>query len=512
MRAAALSRFRSHPVAARIGGLLGAHSSAAALLLFLVLATASVAPTYTQPLGTDVGQYLYVGDVLLDGGTPYVDAANNKGPLTYVLFALISLVANRSPTVVHLSLVPFTVLTASALAAYVGRFAGRPTGVVAGATMAALAVSDGFHGAQPNTEQYGLTPMMGAWWIATRKGRRSAAGAGALLSVATLINPSFAIIGPFVGYELWRAGPPGGRLARLGAAGLAGFALAALVVAVLAVRGAVDDMVEQVGHSVEGATQVAGQIRGAGPSSIAALLFDVPLEGLWVLGLAGCLAASWDGRLRRVAVPVGLWIVVVWARVKLSGYAFEHYYLPALTGIAAGVALGLTQLWRARARLALVLALVALAGSWWAAVVEPWAGKHEGASRERRLGPRSLSPPVASFIREHTDPRESVFVAGSTPIVYWLADRRAPTRIFDDRPQWGLQPEYRAERARDLAARPPAAIAFLPRKGEVLPTYARPVLRRFRFRLAYRLDGARVWLRPRSEAPASPSVPRRAHP
>ena len=43
---------------------------------------------WRAPLNNDAGQYLYVGRTLLDGGTPYVDAANNKGPVTYGLFAL----------------------------------------------------------------------------------------------------------------------------------------------------------------------------------------------------------------------------------------------------------------------------------------------------------------------------------------------------------------------------------------------------------------------------------------
>ena len=48
------------------------------LLLLTGLARASA---WRRPLGIDTGQYLYVGQTILDGGMPYADAANNKGPL-----------------------------------------------------------------------------------------------------------------------------------------------------------------------------------------------------------------------------------------------------------------------------------------------------------------------------------------------------------------------------------------------------------------------------------------------
>ena len=134
---------------------------------------------WRAPLINDTGQYLYVGETMLDGGTPYVDAANNKGPVTYLLFALIELVSGTHPVARSARrCCVFAGLAALALAGYVAHYAGRAAGVVAGVTLALLAGAPALQGSDPNTEQFGIAPMVGAWYLATRGSARTAAAAG----------------------------------------------------------------------------------------------------------------------------------------------------------------------------------------------------------------------------------------------------------------------------------------------------------------------------------------------
>ena len=63
--------------------------------------------SYHVPLERNTAQTLYGADVLLHGGTPYVDAAVNKGPLAYPMFAVIRLIVGRSEVAVRLSLLVF---------------------------------------------------------------------------------------------------------------------------------------------------------------------------------------------------------------------------------------------------------------------------------------------------------------------------------------------------------------------------------------------------------------------
>ena len=126
----------------------GAFRALAALALFAVLALLARLWSLQVPLSEDAGAYLYVGDVIRDGGLPYVDAADNKGPLTYLLFGALDIVSGGSTTALRLTLVLACALTALAVAARVRRAAGDLAGLAAGAAMAILA-RPRFSGAGP---------------------------------------------------------------------------------------------------------------------------------------------------------------------------------------------------------------------------------------------------------------------------------------------------------------------------------------------------------------------------
>ena len=158
--------------------------AAAAVAVLAGLAALTRASSWRKPLATDTGQYLYIGDLILDGGTPYVDAVNNKGPMTYVLFAGIRLGAGTSMTAVRIALLAFAVIAALALGAYVAHYAGRAAGVLAAVGFALFAGLPAFQGDDPNTEQIGIAFVVGSWWLATRPGRWWAVGAGAAAAAA----------------------------------------------------------------------------------------------------------------------------------------------------------------------------------------------------------------------------------------------------------------------------------------------------------------------------------------
>ena len=65
----------------------------AALVLFAAIAAVTRPATFNAPLEYDPPLYLYGGNLILHGHTPYVDMIATKGPATYLLFAGIRLVA-----------------------------------------------------------------------------------------------------------------------------------------------------------------------------------------------------------------------------------------------------------------------------------------------------------------------------------------------------------------------------------------------------------------------------------
>jgi hypothetical protein len=470
------------------------HPAAAGFVLFALLAGLSRPQSWRKPLEPDTGQYLYVADVMLHGGTPYVDAANNKGPLTYLLFVPISLIGDTHAVVVRMALLVFAALAALAVAGYVTHHAGRAAGAVAGFALALLASASAMAGDDPNTAQFGIAPMAGAWYLATRGTARASAAAGALAAAATLMNPAFAVVLPFVAWELWRAG--GRRPLALGAAG--GGAVAVVVLGWIVLAGALDDMADQVlEQAVRTATRgiPTGSVLERGDERGVQVLLSVPAPGLWIAGLLGCAVAATDRRLRAPAIASALWIVVALLRVKLATYGFRHHYYPGLVGIAAGIGLGLAVAWRrVEGRPGVALAVVALAALWIPSVAVPQLDLLELPPEQRRIGDPAYSEqyPVAGFLAANTEPGDRVQVAGIQAQVYWLARRRSPTRFFDP---------YFVERRRDdraafldgLLADPPAAIAALPREA-IRPEIAE-LMREVPYRVAYDVRGCRVWLR-----------------
>ncbi len=204
----------------------------------------------------------------------------------------------------------------------------------------------------------------------------------------------------------------------------------------IALSGAFGDMLEQVfGYARSGVGGGGGRF------------WHVPAPALWVLGVIGCAVAMRDARLRRVAIPALLWIVVAWARVKVANYSYSHHYYPALPGIAAGIAVGIGSLWRRSLLERVAICALVLAAPLWSEVLRfQGHGLREPATLrfyKTASHPYHLVYPVSAFIRAHTSPSDTIYMAGGLPSqeatgapgVYWLADRFSATRFIDTPPE-----------------------------------------------------------------------------
>ncbi|MGE5636599.1 MAG: hypothetical protein ACM3UV_06640 [Nocardioidaceae bacterium] len=468
-------------------------------------ATAAVAraPTLSSTVPADAGAYLYIGRLMRDGGLPYVDAIDNKGPLTYSLFALLDAVVDGSSAAVRVALIAFAAVAALGVAGYVGRLAGRATGVAAGLVFAVVG-SAPWQGSSPNTEQFGAAPMTIAWWLSTRRELASAVAAGALVAAATLMNVGFAACAVPVALELAR-GQPGRRRAALAGALAGGVAVVAAVGLWLAARGALGTMLEQYlgygGDALSGAVAATPRF---------ARRIEVPHLALVLMGLAGCLVAARGPRYRRAATGAGLWIALMLVRAKLSPYdgdPFLHHYYPMTPGIAAGLALGGAALWThegrfsRRARAAAIAAIATFVAI--AYVIVPSIRFERLAYKE---DPRELRA-AADLVRARTTRDDRILVSGYAPQVYWLAGRDAASRLFSV-PRFGFvsrngnfRTTYRARRQAELLRRPPAAIVVPRTRPDAdvrvvlrrLPY--RHVMRSCRLSLRERRTCVDVWLR-----------------
>lgn len=475
------------------------HPLVSSLVLYGAIAALLRPATWFTPLFEDPAQNLYVGQAIIDGGAPYVDAANNKGPLTYVVFGLLGVLVGTSNALLKLTVVAVTALAALLVASYVARYAGRAVGFLAGLTFALFSGIADLLGYEPMTEVYGMVPMAAAWYLASRGGVRSAAGAGVCAAFATLMNPAFGIIVPIAGLELWRQGRPRGALVRLfGWAVAGGAAVSALVLLWLGLAGAIDDMLTQVlGHITSnvdaGGAPQASQAFSPDTSTFYRFV-TTPAGGLWIAAAVGALLAWRTPTLRPLAIPSLLWLALAFVRVKVVDYELLHQFFLALPGIAVGVSAGIASLWGSTTRTRVAVAALVLAAPAITYVIGPqWRALQLPPSQRFGVGNNyALAEPVADFVRENTGPDERIFVGGHAAQVYWLADRRAPTRFFDSFPVT-QDAGYREERNRVLREEPPKAIVIMantPPDAEL-----RELITDLRYQLAFEESGARVFLR-----------------
>jgi hypothetical protein len=475
------------------------HPIVSSLVVYGVIAAVLRPATWYTPLFEDPAQNLYVGQAIFDGGLPYVDAANNKGPLTYVLFGFLGLLVGTSNVMLKFTVVLAAAAAALLVATYVTRYSGRAVGFLAGLTFALFSGAADMLGYEPMTEVYGLIPMTAAWYLASLGGRRSAAGAGISAAIAVLMNPAFGIIVPIAALELWRQGRERGTLGPLFGWAVAGGAwVTALVLLWLGLSGAVDDMLTQVLGHVTSSTDDAGAPEASQaftPDASELYRFvTTPAGGLWIAAALGAVLAWRTPTLRPLAIPALLWLGLTLLRVKVVDYELLHQYLLALPGIAVGLAAGIASLWGTTIKSKIAIAALVLVAPTFAYVIGPqWRALQVEPSERFGVGNNyALAEPVADFIRANTEPQERIFVGGHAAQVYWLADRRAPTRFFDNFPV-NQEAGYRQERNRVLREDPPRAIVIM------ADTPPDPALRRLltdlRYQLAFEELGARVFLR-----------------
>jgi hypothetical protein len=481
---------------ARLQSFARRHPALTSLLVYGAVVALLRPATWSTPLFEDPAQNLYVGQLIFDGGSPYVDAANNKGPLTFLLFGFLGALAGTSTLVLKLAGVAVTAVAALLVASYVTRYTDRAVGFLAGLAFALFSSTADLFGFEAMTEVFAIAPMAAAWYLASRGSTRSAAGAGVCAAVATLMSPAFAIVLPLAAVELWRRGRERGMRALLFAWALVGAANTTAVVMIwLGLSGAIDDMLTQVLGSVGNAFDAGpGPVAGSEDTSALYRFLAVPAGALWVAAAVGSLLAWRSPRLRPLALPALLWLVLAFARAKVADDELYHHFYLALPGIAVGLSAGIAAVWGATRRQRVALAALVLVVPLATLVVGPqWRALQVDAGERFGLGASyALAEPVADFIRANTSDRDRIFVAGHNAQVYWLSEREAPTRSFDSYPLDG-EASYRRERDRDLEESAPKMIVVMP---DTPPdSFVRNLITRLRYQLAFEERGARVFLR-----------------
>jgi hypothetical protein len=456
--------------------------------------------------GRDQGIYAVVARTLLEGGAPYQDAWDFKPPMIFFVYGLARGLLGAEVHAIRL-------LEAASFASLVWAFlilsrrhlgSARPGWIAGLLAVSAHVQLEFWHTGQP--ESFGAVVTAWALVCATfepapgdgAERRRWLAGfaAGGLYTVAALLKPPLG-----GGFLVSLAFALRGRHAVAGSRGLLSplSAYAAGASAVLAgvalfflAHGAWPELSAALFGFAPRYTALslqAGDLRSLVYRALDTALFHYSAH--LPLGIALLLALPpLDVRERRGAAHVagvcGLQVIGIGLQAKFFSYHFGAT-VPLLALLAGW---GLWKLWlRVRPRplvaVATLLALFALADVHLAKPSRSGLPFWQRAQLRLGLGTAADSPAlrdrlhslpdydaaanrrVADWLREHTDPDDSVYLWGFEPVIYELADRRCASRYIYNVPQrlpWPGRAAARRELVAELRADPPAV--FIVARGD----------------------------------------------
>jgi hypothetical protein len=449
----------------------------AAWILLAVLVMVRV-PSLVQPAGADQDLYAYVGQEIARGGLPYVDAWDQKPPAVHYTYAILYRIWPH-PSVVAAADLLAAVAVAVLLIALERRMTGGP-GLTAALVFLALgnpAYSRlGGMWLRAQCETFIALAVAGAMFLvyaathtaSSNRGRGWALrlAAGFLIGVAAAFKYNAAAYGlaALAAAAAWRVGRRREEPAWAGAwvrdaLGLA--AGAALPLTLIAGRflaaGAWDDLWQA---TVIYNLRYSGETYG-GTSDLLRYAATFPVrqarvDGLWLLGGAGCLVLLTRIRRDPSAVAALAWVAAACLAIVINGgRGLPQYFVQANPALATAAALGAWHVYQTSRRpwvvaitaAAALLALSRVVPLQKAVDATAFDARHaagfvdRGAYLARFGGQRPTDKHVPAAVRRlgqylgaHSAPSDTVFVCGFAQGALVQANRRSASRFFWSRP------------------------------------------------------------------------------
>ncbi len=324
------------------------------LLAILVLTFLVHLLVIGEPFGRDQGIFAYIGDTLLHGGVPYLDAWDHKPPGLYAIYALAFALFGRGMPSVHLLEAFAITLAALALYAVGCLTCGQRAGLLAALFygLGATLLFEWWDRGQAEVYM-GLTGTVAVYCFL-----RHRVGANARLAPGRgehKVRPYMFLCGLFCGFTLylkptgaplvaglflalvlmsWRKGAA--RVVSLAASMGLGFVVSFVpLVMYFAANGALDDFVQSVVvfntyHArIGGNPTLAGIVSGT-------LDFLAAMNILAPLALAGIAlaCARRDGSSPHAAPLLLVWLVASAAGIWTQGKFFSYHWSPVLPPLA----------------------------------------------------------------------------------------------------------------------------------------------------------------------------------
>jgi 4-amino-4-deoxy-L-arabinose transferase-like glycosyltransferase len=449
--------------------------------LVLVLIVLIRIRLFEIPLERDEGEYAYAGQLMLQGIPPYKLLYSMKFPGTAAAYALIMWLFGQTTVGIHLGLLLVNAATI-AFVLFVGRrLFGEIAGLAAGASYAVLSIGPAVLGFAGHATHFVAFAMMAGTWILLealdRKSKIRLFLSGTLFGIALLMKQAGA---PFLGFALvylllsaWKTRSDFREVFVQMTVFVAGALWPCAVVCLVLWRAGV--FPNFWFWSVEYARAYATQV----PLSVGwkNLLDIIPLAigpniAIWVIAATGLFIAIWKFK-SGLNQPVLILLLLFSVGALALGLNFrQHYFilaLPAIALLTGSVAYHAAHLpLQKLPRIDLMGPILFAAILGWPLIAERgflFSAPPDSASRFIYWpNPFAESVQIAKFLREHTEPNDTIAILGSEPQIYFYAKRHSATGYIYT---YGLmEPQPFAERmqqemAGEIEAARPKYVVFV---------------------------------------------------
>jgi Dolichyl-phosphate-mannose-protein mannosyltransferase len=404
------------------------------------------------PLERDEGEYAYAGQLILQGIPPYKLAYNMKFPGTYAAYALIMSIFGQTIHGIHLGLLLVNLATIALIFLVGSRLINTVAGITAAASYAVLSVSPSVLGLAAHATNFVVLPVLGGILLLLKEKRVTARESsqqkelvrlftsGLLFGIGALMKQPGLLFIPFGAiYITWndlnRRLSLNRMLLRI-LIFVAGAVVPFGVTSLILWRAGVLDKFWF--WTIDYARQYGSLV----PLSQAPQIFlrsanEVVLTGwpIWILAGIGALTALWDQRMRAsILFLVGLFLFS--ALAVCPGFFFRtHYFilvLPAVSLLAGAAISEFTKGLGGRPILIRFVPLVLFAVALSVPILLDKkiffdVSPNQACELIYPENPFLESVRIGTYLREHTEPGDTIAVMGSEPEIYFYSHRHSAT-------------------------------------------------------------------------------------
>jgi 4-amino-4-deoxy-L-arabinose transferase-like glycosyltransferase len=404
------------------------------------------------PLERDEGEYAYAGQLILQGISPYKLAYNMKFPGAYAAYALIMSIFGQSIHAIHLGLLLINVATIALIFLVGRRLINTMAGVTAAASYAVLSVSPSVLGLAAHATNFVILPVLGGILLLLKEQRVTAPepsqpnqlvrlfASGLLFGIGALMKQPGLLFIPFGAiYIVWNDLNRRLSLNRMLLRILIFVTGAAVPLGVTSLILWYAGVFDKFWFWT---INYAWQYGSLVPLSQAPQMFfssanEVVLTGwpVWVLAGIGALTGLWDQR-TRAGILFLIGFLFFSALAVCPGFYFRtHYFILVLPAVSLLGGAAISKLSEILERRPILIRFVPLLLFVVALSVPILLDKKIffEVSPNQACGliypdnPFLESVRIGTYVREHTEPGDTIAVLGSEPEIYFYSHRHSAT-------------------------------------------------------------------------------------